>query len=378
MKRYLITLLFIGVISNATYLKAQEEEIVYNPFTQTAQFLNYPTDARGAAMGNIGVASSADANSQFWNPAKYAFIESKIGGLVSYTDWTRPGVNDVSLFNTAVYYKLSDNQSLSTSFRRFSLGKIEITDAGGMVMGNVKPRENAIDLSYSRKLSKYLSGAVTLRYIASDMNHFIKEENLEADAYAGDIALFYTHPINNSEEDNGYKLKRNWSLGFNLTNLGTKIDYPTAKNFLPANLRLGGGAYLSIDTENAFALNLDINKNLTPSYPSWDGDEEKYYTQLEEYYDMSSIKGVLKSFNKDQMQEIIYSGGVEYNYKERLFLRSGYSLQKEGVQGSLFSFGGGLKLHVFNVDVSYQVSKWNTNPLNRTLCVALSLNIDRL
>ena len=250
--------------------KAADENAAnqFNPVQTGVTSLNIAPDARGAAMGDLGVATEPDAYSQYWNPSKYAFAYSTAAISLSYTPWLRKLVNDIFLANMSGYWKIgsSDNQAVSASLRYFSLGEIKMTDNVGTVTNTVNPYELAFDLGYSRKLSESFSMGVALRYIYSDLafsDAYSAEQQSGASAFAADISGFLTtYPIIGRNECQ-------WSWGFNISNIGSKVSYNDGNDpaFLPTNLRLGTTFTFPIAQANNLALSLDINKLLVPTRP---------------------------------------------------------------------------------------------------------------
>ncbi len=375
----------------ATNAVAQDEETVneeLNPVITGVPSLTIAPDARGGGMGDIGAATSPDVNSQYWNPAKYAFMKSKTGASLSFTPWLRKLVNDINLSYVSGYYKFGQGemQALSASLRYFSLGKIDITDNGGDYLYDISPYEMAIDLGYSRKLSDYFSGSVVMRLIYSDMQ---VDEYGAGSAFAADIAGYYTRPVTFS---NG--LEGDWCLGFNASNIGTKIGYGDGTtNFIPTNLRIGGGVTYPFDAYNSLAVHLDLNKLMVPTRPQpvqMDGESDDDFATrkeelLSEYNNISPISGIFKSFNdapggsKEELQEISWSVGAEYNYNNQFFARGGY-FYEHPMKGNrkYYSVGAGFKMNLFRLDVSYLISTAQSNPLDQTLRFSLSFDTEGL
>lgn len=384
MKKYWIFALTIGFLSLGATVFAQEDDGIVNPqlnpIITGVPSMTIAPDARGGGMGDIGAATTPDVNSQYWNPAKYAFMKSGVGVSLSYTPWLRKLVNDISLSYLSGYYKLNDLSAVSASLRYFSLGNINITDDIGTTLYDVSPYEMAVDLGYSRKLSENFSGSVVMRLIYSDMQ---VEDYSSASAFAADIAAYYTQPI---QLDNG--MEGSFSLGFNASNIGTKISFSDdATNFLPTNLRLGGSYNFPFDSYNSLSFNLDLNKLLVPTRPVLKEGEDptEFETRLSNYTNMSPIKGIFSSFHdapggmKEELQEVGISVGAEYNYNNQFFARGGYFYENE-FKGNrkYYSMGAGFKMNVFKLDVSYLISTAQSNPLDQTLRFSLSFDLDGL
>lgn len=386
MKSNRILGLTLGLLALVSSAYAQEEDVTeksyLNPIVTGVPSLTIAPDARGGGMGDIGVATSPDVNSQYWNPAKYAFMKSSVGVSLSYTPWLRKLVNDINLSYLSGYYKFGneDMQAVSASLRYFSLGKIDITDEGGYTLYDISPYEMAFDLGYSRKLSEHLSGSVVMRYIYSDMQ---VEDYSSASAFAADIAAYYTRPI---QLENG--MEGSFSLGFNASNIGTKISYADGTtNFLPTNLRIGGSYTYPFDSYNALSFSMDLNKFMVPTRPMQkDGEEDAdFQKRLDDYNNMSPIKGIFSSFNdapngmKEELQEVAVSVGAEYNYNNQFFARGGYFYENQNKGNrKYYSMGAGFKMNVFRLDVSYLISTAQSNPLDQTLRFSLSFDLDGL
>lgn len=379
----LTVLTFILLFTVAGIAFADDEKDGFNPLTVGVPSLTIAPDARGGAMGDVGAATDPDIFSQYWNPAKYAFAYSKAGIGLSYTPWLRSLVNDIDLVYLAGYYKLgdTDRQAVSTSLRYFSLGQIDMTDAGGIRTISSSPYEMSFDVGYSLKLSESFSLATAVRFIYSDLGS--GADDMEAGtAWAADVAGYYNKyvVVGNSECLLG--------LGFNISNIGTKISYDgnTSNNFLPTNLRLGGSFLLPMDDYNTLSFSLDMNKYLIPTPPSTDGmTPTEKAKALEDYYAISSISGMFKSFNdapggaKEEFQEIMWSVGAEYAYDNQFFVRGGYFYENPNKGNrQYFSLGAGFKLTSFQLDVAYLISTVPSNPLDQTLRFSLSFDMDGL
>lgn len=358
----------------------------FAPINTAIPSLSIAPDARGGSMGDNGVATTPDINSQYWNPAKYAFSYSKAGVSLSYTPWLRKLVNDVALAYLSGYYKIGSNdlQAIGASVRYFTLGEVkENRDEG---MGNqliLNPYEMAIDVSYSRKLSEYFSMAVALRYIRSDMGASSDEDMVPDNAFAADIAGYLEKYVilGNSE--------CLWSFGFNLSNIGTKVSYDggNTNQFLPTVLKVGTGLLYPLDDYNQIGLYVDLSKYLVPSAPIQEGttpeDEAAYQEKYEDYNNMSPITGMFKSFGdspngfKGELEEIMASIGLEYNYNQQFFVRGGYYYENK-YQGNrqYFSVGAGFRMSVFQLDAAYLISTVQSNPLDQTLRFSLSFDMD--
>lgn len=379
---YLPILCFLFFVSN--FVSAQEaEKKALNPIYTGVPSLGIAPDARGGAMGDVGVATTSDISSQYWNPAKYAFAFSKAGLELSYTPWLRKLVSDIDLAYLAGYYKLGEEgrQALGMSLRYFSLGEVPITDEGSAYTGQtINPYEMSLDLSYSIQLSETFSGAVAFRYIYSDLGTDTETGSSPGSAYAADIAGYYNKYI--MMGSNECLL----GLGFNISNIGTKISYDggTLTQFVPTNLRIGGSLLMPLDDYNTLSLNLDLNKLLVPTPPDTRGmtDAEKQQA-MDNYRSIGSIEGIFKSFSdapggaKEEFEEIMWSFGGEYAYDNKFFVRGGYFYESPNKGNrQYFSVGAGFKMNVLQLDAAYLISTVPSNPLDQTLRFSLSFDMD--
>lgn len=378
----------ISLLATFTALYAQEDKAKFAPVNTAVPSLSIAPDARGGAMGDNGAATTPDINSQYWNPAKYAFMYSKAGVSLSYTPWLRKLVNDVALANLSGYYKIGDSdlQAVGASLRYFSLGEVPYNPITGEASNyTVNPYEMAFDVSYSRKLSESFSMAVAMRYIRSDMGSDPSDEfRVPGNAFSADIAGYLEKYVilGNSE--------CLWSLGFNVSNIGTKISYDGGEHneFLPTTLRLGTGLLYPIDDYNRIGFYVDLSKYLVPSLPylkeGYTQEEKDEYDQKkEEYNTVSGISGIFKSFGdspdgfKGELQEVMASIGAEYSYNDQFFLRGGYFYENANKGNrQYFSVGAGFRMSVFQLDAAYLVSTVQSNPLDQTLRFSLSFDMD--
>lgn len=380
------------VIAAGTAVKADGIKDDFNPVQTGVNSLNIAPDARAAAMGDLGAATEPDANSQYWNPSKYAFAYSQGAASLSYTPWLRKLVNDIFLANLSGYYKIggNDNQALSASLRYFSLGEVNMNSAGDTGGQSLNPYEMSVDFGYSRKLSDKFSMGVVFRYIYSDLGFsesYAGDQTTGASAFSADISGYYTtFPLIGRNECQ-------WSWGWNISNIGTKISYNNGEDpaFLPTNLRLGTSFTFPLADYHNLSINLDANKLLVPTRPRrkefQDGieGEAEYLTKLEEWENMSPITGIFKSFSdapggfSEELKEITWSIGAEYNYNDQFFVRGGYYYQNE-MKGNIqyFGFGAGFSLNVVKLDASYMLATAQTSPLDQTLRFTLTFDMDGL
>ena len=380
------TLILVSLAMAGTLAAQADDDIKnteFNPVTTGVTSLGITPDARGASMGDLGVATDPDVNSQFWNPAKYAFAYSTAGASLSYTPWLRKIVNDIYLANLAGYWKIGggDNQAVSAAMRYFSLGEIQMTGDQGSNIGSINPYEMAVDVAYSRKLSEKFSMAVALRYIYSNLGYSeysSTEGTTGASAFAADIAGYYTtYPVIGRNECQ-------WSLGWNLSNIGSKVSYDHGDNpaFLPANLRIGTAFTFPLADYHNLTVSLDANKLLVPAKPrlsdySGEESESKYEEDLQKWKDKSSISGIFDSFDKDWAKRITESIGLEYAYNQQFFLRAGYFHEsKFSGNRQYFGMGAGFALNVIKIDASYMIATAQNSPLDQTLRFTLSFDLD--
>ena len=352
----------------------------FNPITTGVTSLSITPDARGASMGDLGAATEADVNSQFWNPSKYAFAYSKAGVSLSYTPWLHKIVNDIYLANLAGYYKVggSDNQAISASLRYFSLGEVQATDGDGATLATINPFEMAVDMGYSRKLSEKFSMGVALRFIYSDLGYSAMntgEQTSSATAFAADISGYYTtFPVIGRNECQ-------WAVGFNLSNIGSKVSFNKGNDpaYLPANLKLGTAFTFPLADYNNLTLAFDANKMLVPAKPRLADYEDAlaYDDALQEWKDKSSISGIFDSFSDNFAKRITYSVGAEYAYNQQFFLRGGYYYEsKYAGNRQYFGLGAGFSLNVIKIDASYMIATAQNSPLDQTLRFTLSFDMD--
>ena len=378
-----------------SHSQAQTQERV---ITTAVPFLSVSADARAAGMADIGVATSADAFSQQWNPAKYAFATDQQGFSISYTPYLTNLANDISLGQVTYYNKFNERSAFAGSLRYFGFGEIELRQTGdpNEAFATVSPNELAMDLSYSLKLSEKFSMAVAGRYIRSNLKVAdVNNDASAANSFAIDVAGFYQ-----SEEIAYNEFNGRWRAGFNIQNIGPKISYDNDKinsDFLPATLKIGTGFDFILDEYNKVALNLEFNKLLVPtpqvSYDngSYNGadlngdgvvDNIDYTAANTEYRNTQWLPGIVKSFGdapggfSEEIKEITYAVGAEYLYQDSFAMRMGY-FHESPFKGSrkYFSLGAGFKYNVVKVDVSYLFSASKIpNPLENTLRFSLTFN----
>ncbi|MCE1197365.1 MAG: type IX secretion system outer membrane channel protein PorV [Marinilabiliales bacterium] len=375
----LISLAFVHTSYSQSLATGQE--VQYNPITTAVPFLTITPDSRHGAMGDAGVATSPDANAQYWNPSKFAFVKDNFGFALSYTPWLRQLVNDINLAYVSGYYKIDQMQTIGASLRYFSMGEILLTDMNGSSLANVSPNEFAFDVSYSRKLSESLSGGVAIRYIRSDLSGGIGPESyVPGHTFATDVSFFYTHNFGITGND------QNISAGINLSNIGGKISYDDGQNkeFLPANLRLGTTYTREMDGNNSIALSLDFNKLMVPS-PQVSSSTTSGSGSIvlpDNSNNASVVSSIFSSFTdapggmKEELREINYSIGAEYWYNHQFAVRAGYFHESEYKGNRKFlSAGLGLKMNICSIDFSYLIPVQQNNPLANTVRFTLIFDL---
>ena len=367
-----------------------------NPVNPAMPSLTIAPDARAAGMADVGVATNADLNSQHWNPAKYAFMDSKGGITANYTPWLTQLVDDINLAYIAGYYNMGDMAgTLSASFTYFSMGQVKLVDIGGVSFADATPNEWAIDLAYSRKLHEYVSMAVALRFLYSDLTNGANLDGTSAQemypgwTMAADVALYYKQPISLPMGDSYF------GLGLNISNLGGKIthDEDITQNFIPANLRLGASYEIPFDNYNRLMATVECNKMLVPTYYSKfaTNQTDHKYTQ-DEYAAISSPKGWWQSFCDapgytteegkvvspllEEFQEVQWGVGLEYSYNRQFFGRVGYSHEHFWKGNRRYvTVGAGFHLSIFSLDVAYCIATAPSNPLNQTMRFTLGFDL---
>ena len=364
-------------------VKAQDKKNMFNPVNTSVTSQSIAPDARAAGMGDVGAATDPDVNSQYWNPAKYPFNISRAGVSLNYTPWLRQLVNDMDLAYMAGYYRIGDYSAVSGSLRYFSLGEVimgsSVTADDGMT---IKPYELSLDVAYSLMLSEKFSLAAGVRWIYSDLTYDYSEDTSPGSAFAADIALYYQNYINIGARE------CQLGLGMNISNIGSKISFggDDRSEFIPTNLRLGASLMVPIDEYNRFSIAADANKLLVPTYPKInDGESTSDYEDRvqHEYYDVSSISGIFKSFSdapggfKEELQEIQWSVGAEYTYHDQFSVRAGYHHESENKGNrKYFTVGAGFRMSVFALDAGYVIATAKSNPLDQTLRFSLTFDMD--
>lgn len=395
-----ITLVVSVIIASISTIQGQNDKVTYigqdlNTITTAVPFLQIAPDARAGGMGEAGVSSAPDANSMHWNPAKYTYLENSMGFSMSYSPWLRALVSDINLAYLTGYLKLDENQTVAGSLLYFSLGDITFTDIQGATIGNYRPNEFALSASYARKLTQNLSGAVSARFINSNLTQGQSVGGASTKpgrSIAADIALYSEHDVEFPNME-GY-----FAWGLNISNIGSKISYSddnTERDFIPTNLRFGPSLTLDIDDYNRLSFMVDVNKLLIPTPPIYATDS---ITGLPIFDDngeqiiafgkdpnVSVPVGMFQSFYdapggfKEEMREFALAVGVEYWYDKQFAIRGGYFYENQ-FKGNrkFFTLGAGLRYNVFGLDFAYLIPTGGQarNPLENTLRFTLHFDFD--
>ena len=380
-KIYLAALTLMGI--SPLTATAQEKVDMFNPEKNSVTSQSIAPDARAGGMGDVGAATDPDVASQYWNPAKYPFTISRAGVSLNYTPWLRQLVSDIDLAYLVGYYRIGDYSAVSGSLRYFSLGEVFYDDTDDTQM-TLNPYEMSFDVAYSIMLSEKFSIAAGVRWIYSDITYNYSDTSSPGSAFAVDLAAYYQNYVNIGQRE------CQLGIGLDISNVGSKINFGGDENseFLPANLRLGASLMVPVDEYNRFSIAVDANKPLVPTMPvKMDGesDEDFITRKQKDYYDVSPISGIFKSFGdapggfKEEMQEIRWSVGAEYVYNDKFSLRAGYHHESENKGNrKYFTVGAGFKMNVFSLDAGYVIATAKSNPLDQTLRFSLSFDMDGL
>lgn len=378
---YLAALALMGI--SPLTATAQEKVDMFNPEKNSVTSQSLAPDARAGGMGDVGVATDPDVASQYWNPAKYPFTISRAGVSLNYTPWLRQIVSDIDLAYLVGYYRIGDYSAVSASMRYFSLGEVFYGDTSDTQM-TLNPYEMSFDVAYSIMLSEKFSIAAGVRWIYSDLTYNYDDTSSPGSAFAVDLAAYYQNYINIGQRE------CQLGLGLDISNVGSKINFGGDENseFLPANLRVGASLMVPVDEYNRFSIAFDANKPLVPTMPvkqDGESDEDFITRKQKDYYDVSPISGIFKSFNdapggfKEELQEVRWSIGGEYVYNDKFSLRAGYHHESENKGNrKYFTVGAGFKMNVFSLDAGYVIATAKSNPLDQTLRFSLTFDMDGL
>jgi opacity protein-like surface antigen len=398
MKKHLLSLLLFFLATSV--LTAQEfdpdnrAKPYLNTITTAAPFLLIAPDSRAGGMGDMGVATSADNYSQHHNPSKYVFNEDVFGIGIAYSPWLNKLVSDVHLAYLSTFWKITDNDAIAFSLRYFTLGEIQFTNKEGYALNKANPNEFALDFTYSRKLSKIVSMAVTPRFVYSNLANGFTDASSGLITKAGlagavDISLFVNKEFTHRS---GGLQSSNLMFGFNISNIGNKVSYTETKrrDFLPCNLRLGLSYAMMFDEYNKLGINVEAGKLLvpTPTLRYKDTDNEYYYYgNGKDLNDVNPIAGIGRSFGdgaggykynskgcfNEEMREIVWTVGLEYSYRDILFVRAGSFLENKYKGNRKFAtVGVGVKYSIFAIDVCYLFPFTQHHPLENTLRFSLT------
>jgi hypothetical protein len=384
--------LAIAILTTSTlFAQSVTKDKGPNVINTAVPFLTIAPDARGGGMGDLGVSSSPDVTSLYWNPAKYAFVEHRFGVQTSYVPWLRALVDDIGLFSLFGYYKIDDKSAVAASLRYFSLGEVKFYNDQGVSLGDYNPNEFALDATYSRKFSERTSGAVAGRFIYSNLTQ--GQGGIDAHAgwsVAADVAFYYRLPVEIASMDGS-----NFNVGVNISNIGRKISYTNNagfESFIPTTLRFGPSYEMDLDRYNKLAVCLDISKLLVPTPPIYAYDEDGKPVPDGDFYkiekgknpNVSVFKGMLQSFYdapdgfKEEMQELMWSFGAEYWYNKMFAVRCGYFYENKNKGNRQYlGLSASIRYSMFDLGFSYIVpTNKQVSPQDNTLRFTLSLNFD--
>lgn len=359
------------------------KETIFNPVYTAVTSQTIAPDARAAGMGDVGVATDPDVNAQYWNPAKYPFNISRAGVSLNYTPWLRRLVNDMYLANLTGFYRIGNYSAVSTSLRYFNMGEVELPHSGSTgAIPTIHPHEMSFDVGYALMLSERFSIAAAVRYIHSDLTYDYSDATQPGSAFAADLAFYYQNYVTMGQRE------CQLGLGMNISNIGSKINFSSDDNseFIPTNLRLGGALMVPIDEYNRFSVAVDANKLLVPTRPIQRDNElpADFDKRLQrDYYDVSSINGIFKSFSdapgglKEELQEVAWSLGGEYVYHDQFAVRAGYHHESANKGNRKYlTLGAGFKTHGIALDAAYLIATAKSNPLDQTLRLSLAFDFD--
>lgn len=405
-------LLIFSLLFFAAFFSSAQENIVpsyepselhLNTITTAAPFLLIAPDARAGGMGDMGVATTPDNYSQHHNPAKYVFNKDIFGVGIAYSPWLRQMVGDIHLAYLSTFWKVSENDAIAFSLRYFSLGKVTFTTDEGMFLNEANPNEFSLDFTYSRKLSEIVSMAITPRFVYSNLASGIETHgSIMKSGLAGavDISLFLQKEFHHG----GFNLRSSELMfGVNVSNIGNKVSYSVESNarrdFLPCNLRLGMSYALAFDEYNKLAFGVEIGKLLVPTPPIQMIDTTgghnirtgQFFGNGKDLADINPIVGIGRSFGdaaggykynpkgcfNEEMREVVWSVGIEYSYRDLLFVRTGTFLESKYKGNRKFiTVGAGVKYSIFAIDVCYLFSLMQAHPLENTLRFSLTFMLN--
>jgi hypothetical protein len=378
-----------GFAQNSVIISGQDPN--RRVITTAVPFLNFAPDSRHSGMGDVGVATTPDANSAHWNSGKLAFVDQKMGFSLSYSPWLGKLVNDMSLSYLTGFFRIDENSAFGFDLRYFNMGDIQLTDGRGNELGEFNPRDIAIGGTYSRKLSQNLGLGISSRFIYSNLSGNISSvggnESRPGIGVGVDVGLYYQKQIFAGSKDGSF------SWGVNLSNIGPKITYNSAEDldYIPTNFRLGTAYSVNLDPQNSITFALDFNKLLVPTPPIYLTNEDgtlatdangNLIIEAGKDPNRSLISGMFGSFTdapdgfSEELQEVMISFGIEYSYSEKFALRTGYFYENPNKGGRrYFTVGLGFDLNKLGVDFSYLVPQTQNHPLAETLRFSLLYTI---
>ena len=370
-----------------------------NTITTAVPFLMIAPDSRSGALGDAGVALSPDGNSLHWNPAKMAFSENELEVSLSYAPWLRALVDDMNLAYLTMVKKINKRQSYGLALRHFSLGNITFTDAVGTTIRDFQPAELSLDAGFSQKFTDKFSGGFAGRFVHSNLTggtSVMGAESKPGISVAADVSMFYTNPNANWGDKKG-----SFNFGMNISNIGSKMSYTetAARDFIPANLRIGSAYTMKVDDYNEITFTIDANKLLVPTAPVYAQNSTDIVSGFNN--DVGVATGIIQSFYdapgivtfnddgtfqvdqgsvfREEMREINLGGGIEYNFADVFAFRTGYFYEHYSKGNRQFiTMGAGIKYTVFTIDLSYLVSTTQQNPLANTLRFTLRMQFSDL
>lgn len=365
-------LLFITCILSIGGMFAQTNTSQTGGITTATPFLLIVPDARAGAMGDVGVSTSADASSLFHNPSKIAFSGRQVMVGINYSPWLRNLTDDIFIGSGSYINRFSENAAWGAEFRYFSLGQVDLTDNVGNPNGTINPNEFALSGTYALKLSETFSMGVTGRYFRSNLAFTGTNSTLQPiNSFAVDVSGYFQ-----STEENYGTFNGRYRVGFNIANIGPKVSYvPGEEDFIPTNLKFGGGFDFILDDYNIISVNTEFTKLLVPT-PQADGSDR----------DKGFISGIFSSFGDaeggfgEELEEVTYALGAEYLYNNAFALRAGYFHEGENKGNrQFFTLGAGFKTNALNIDLSYLINSSDVNnPLENSLRFSLSFDLGEI
>jgi len=394
---FLVSLAFSAKAQNDILGQSNPNDL--HTITTAVPFLLITPDTRAGGMGDVGVSTTADANSIHWNIAKLAFAEKNSELSLSYSPWLNKIVDDMNLAYLSAYKKIGNNQAVSGSLRYFTLGNITFTNENAQIIKDFSPTEFSIDAGYAIQLSEKLSGGLAARYVTSNLTGGISaNQGLDARSgrsFAVDVAAYY---VNNDVRIGDYE--STLAFGMNISNIGSKMAYTSSgqRDFIPTNLRIGPSLTLNMDQYNKLTFAVEGNKLLVPSTPIYDstgtiisGRDPNVGVASGIFGSFTDAPGVVTQFTngdievepgsvlKEELREINLASGMEYWYQDQFALRAGYFYEHSTKGGRKYAtLGAGVKYNVFSFDFSYLIPTEQRNPLANTLRFTLRLNFDNI